>query len=49
MRRLFIGNFDFEHSLHAAVMGRQWQLPDALRRLMEELAAVWTTVADAPM
>ena len=46
MRRLFIGNFDFEHSLQAAVTGRQWQLPDALRRLMEELAAVWTTVAD---
>jgi hypothetical protein len=46
MRRLFIGNFDFEHCLHAAVAGRQRQLPDTASRLMEEMATIWTAVAD---
>ncbi|MCH7686164.1 MAG: hypothetical protein IH899_05710, partial [Planctomycetes bacterium] len=42
MKRLFIGNYDFEHQLSAA--GR-WEPPVSIRRLNEELACVWIAIA----
>lgn len=44
MKKLFIGNFDFEHQLAST---ERWNAPAALRRLNAELASVWLAVADA--
>jgi hypothetical protein len=43
MKRLFIGNYDFEHQLGAA--GR-WQPPESIRRLNVELATAWIAIAE---
>lgn len=40
---LFIGNFEFEHRLQA---GHRQSLPEPVRRLNEELAALWIAVAE---
>lgn len=58
MKRIFIGNFDFEHYLSLSGKNRRSRTADnrvgfssgsrrsALARLNDELAAVWTAVAD---
>ena len=43
MKRLFIGNYDFEHQLSAA---GGWEPPESIRRLNAELATVWIAIAD---
>lgn len=43
MRRLFYGNFDFEHEL---ANPNGWQRPPAIRRLLAERASVWIALAN---
>jgi hypothetical protein len=45
MKRLFLGNFDFEHWL-AADSTHHHQLNEGVKRLQLELAALWPAVAD---
>jgi hypothetical protein len=43
MKRLFIGNYDFEHQLSVA---GGWESPESIRRLNAELATAWISIAD---
>jgi len=43
MKRLFIGNYDFEHQLGTA---GGWQPPESIRRLNAELATAWIAIAE---
>ena len=43
MKRLFIGNYDFEHQLSAA---GGWEPPESIRRLNAELATAWIAIAE---
>lgn len=42
MKKLFIGNFDFEHNLGPY---RGWEPPDTIRRVNAELSCVWMAIA----
>lgn len=42
MKKLFLGNFHFEH--HLATPG-EWQPPESIRRLNAEFACVWVAIA----
>lgn len=46
MRRLFYGNFDFEHELHELADPNGWQRSPAIRRLLAERASVWIGLAN---
>ena len=45
MKRLFLGNFDFEYALSTKA-GRDRTRSSAVQRLQHELAAIWPAVAD---
>jgi len=45
MNRLFLGNFDFEHSL-AANSAHSRNPSAGIKRLQQELASLWPSIAD---